>query len=104
MQTQITARHFDASPELRQYAQDQIDKLEQYYDRITDARIVLKEDGTASGAKEAEITINVYSQQLHASDSGSTHEDAIDGCVNRLQRQVKKYKAKLRAKDKDYHR
>ena len=104
MQTQITARHFDASPELRQHAQDQLSKLEQYYDRITDARIILSENGASSGAKEAEVMLNVYSQQLHASDNARTHEEALDGCVRRLQRQIKKYKSRLRSKDKDYHR
>ena len=104
MQTQITARHFEATPELREYANERLKKLERYYDHITDARITLSENGDAAGKKGAEITLNVYNQQLHAADSGSTHEEALDRCVKRLQRQVKRYKAKLRSKDKDYHR
>lgn len=104
MQTQITARHFDADPELRSYAQERLDKLERYYDGITDARIILSVDGDPSADKDAEITLNVYNQQLHVKNSASSHEKAIDQCVRGLQRQVKKYKSKLRRRDKDYQR
>ena len=104
MQTQITARHFDASPELRTYAAERLEKLERYYDGITDARLVLDVASDGAGSKTAEMTVNVYRQQLAASEASSTHEDAIDQCVKTLQRQLKRYKAKLRSKDKDYHR
>lgn len=104
MQTQITARHFDAPAGLQEYAQEQLDKLERYYDGITDAHVVLSKGNGAGSGKEAEITLNVYQQRLYAQDSASTHEGAIDHCVKRLRRQLKKYKAKLRSKDKDYHR
>lgn len=104
MRTQITARHFTASPELRAYAQDRLTRLERYYDGITDARVTLvQSDGTVPD-KSAEVTLNVYRQQLAAQEASSTHEDAIDQCVKNLQRQIKKYKAKLRSTDRHYHR
>ena len=103
-QVQITARHFDASPALREYAENRIAKLERYYDGIVDAHIILSEDGSSGTSKEAEIMLNVYQQRLSASDAAATHEQAIDNCVERLRRQVLKYKAKLRSTDKDAHK
>ena len=104
MQSQITARHFDASPALREYASDRLLKLERYYAGITDAHVVLSEDGDAAADKAAEISLSVYRQRLSAQDTGTTHEEAIDRCMKRLQRQVKKYKAKLKDTNKDVHR
>ena len=104
MQSQITARHFDASPALRQYASDRLQKLERYYSGITDAHIILSDTGTAASGKAAEISLSVYRQYLSAQDTGTTHEEAIDRCVERLRRQVMKYKAKLKSTDKDAHR
>ena len=101
MNTQITARHFQATPELRTYASDRLARLEKYYDGITDARMVLEEDAQQ---KTAEVTLNVYRQQLAARDTGSTYEEAIDRCVRHLRRQIKRYKAKLRSKNKQVHR
>lgn len=104
MQTQITARHFDASPELRTYAAERVERLERYYDGITDVRLVLDVATNGAGDKTAEMTVNVYRRQLAASESGRTHEDAIDRCVRTLRRQLKRYKAKLRSTDRNYHR
>lgn len=104
MQLQITARHFDADDTLKDYASKKLSKLERYYDGITDARIVLAEDGGAGSSRSAEIVVHVYQQTLSANGEGPTHEKAIDQCVDALRRQIKKYKAKLRSKDKDYQK
>ena len=100
MQTRITARHFEAPPALRTYASQRLARLEKFYDGITDARVVLHEQP----AKAAEITLNVYRQQLAAQDAGATHEEAIDRCVERLRKQILRYKARLRSKRHDRHR
>lgn len=101
METQVTARHFDASPDLREYAAKRLAKLERYYDGIVDARVVLSTDGDAT-SKAAEVSVGVYGQRLVADSKASTHEAAIDSCVERLRRQVIKYKGRLRSTDKDY--
>lgn len=102
METQVTARHFDASPALRAYAAKRLAKLERYYDGIVDARVTLGTDGSAAGKKTAEISVGVYGQRLVAEDQAASHETAIDNCVERLRRQVLKYKDRLRSTDKDY--
>ncbi len=103
-QTQITTRHVDVSDRVRQYAEDRTAKLEQFYDGIIDAHVILGEDNSPASNKTAEININVYQKQLSADDSASTHEEAINQCVDHLRRQLEKYKAKLRDKNKDAHR
>lgn len=104
METQFTARHFDASPALQEYATKSLSKLERYYDGIVDAHIVLSSNGAPSADKTAEITVGVYQQRLAANDSASTYEQAIDSCVERLRRQLLRYKRKLKSTDKDYHK
>lgn len=100
MQTQITARHFTASPALRTYAAERLDRLKKYYDGITDAHVILDNEALE---KAAEITLGVYRQRLTAQDTATTHEEAIDGCIEHLRRQLKRYKAKLRRTDQDVH-
>lgn len=102
--TQITARHVDVSNRVRQYAEDRTAKLEKFYDGIIDAHVILGEDNSPAEEKTAEINVSVYQKQLSAEDSASTHEEAINLCVDHLRRQLEKYKAKLRSKDKDAHR
>lgn len=104
MQTQITVRHFDANDQLRTYAAERLAKLKKYYDGITDAHIVLSDESTPSNGKSAEIVLNVYRQTLSARNSATTHEEAIDQCVDRLRRQLARYKDKLKSTDKHYQR
>ncbi len=104
MQTQITVRNFDASDDLRTYATERLSRLKRYYDGITDAHIVMSDDGAPANGKSTEIVLNVYRHTLSARDSAATHEDAIDQCVDRLKRQLIRYKAKLKSTDKDYQR
>jgi putative sigma-54 modulation protein len=103
-QTQITTRHVDVSDRIRQYAEDRTAKLEQFYDGIVSAHVILSKDNSPAEQKTAEINIDVYQKRLSAEDSASTHEEAINLCVDHLRRQLEKYKAKLRDKDKDAHR
>jgi len=104
MQTQITARHFDASLNLKEYASTRLSKLERYYNGITDAHVILTNGTTAPSDKHAEITLGVYRQRLSARRAGSTYEEAIDSCVENLRRQLLRYKAKLRDTSKEAHR
>lgn len=104
MQTQITVRHFDATPQLRDYASQKLGKLERYYDGITDAHVILSDDSSPANGKSVEINLNVFRQTLTARDSADTHEEAVDHCVERLRRQLMRYKAKLKSTDKEFQR
>jgi putative sigma-54 modulation protein len=103
MQIQITARHFTASAKLQEHVQTKLSKLEKFYDGITDARVILSQPG---GPVEfnAEVTLNVYKQALVAESKDSSYELALDGCVERLRRQLKRYKDRLRDTGRDEHR
>lgn len=103
MQTQITARHFDANEQLRTHIDQSLSKLERYYDGIGDVHVVLCEDG-APGAKAAEVKMIVFRQTLSARHSASTYEEAVDRCTSRLKRQLMRYKSKLRSTEKDYQK
>lgn len=94
MQTRITSRRFDATDALKETVQSQVEGLGRYYDGIHDAHVVLEEDG--SSEKRAEVVLQVYRNTLAASDTGPTHEVAVNACVRQLRRQVLRYKDKLR--------
>lgn len=104
MQSQITARHIDLHPDLREHVESQLEKLQRFYDGIINAHVILGESNAPSGDKTAEINIDVYQKRLSADDAAPTHEQAINQCVDHLRRQLKRYKAKLRSTDKDAHR
>lgn len=97
MHTRITARHFAASDGLRAHVAESLGKLERYFDRIHDARVVLNGEAAAP-AKTAEVALALPRQTFTAASSATTHEAALDGCVRQLRRQVTRHKERLRDK------
>jgi putative sigma-54 modulation protein len=104
MRTEITFRHFDSVPALKDHASKRLAKLTRFYDGITDARVVLDVEPIEATRKSVEISLAVYRQTLTAREYAETHEEAINRCVSQLRRQILKYKDKLRSIDKDVHR
>lgn len=104
MPTRITARHTELSDGLRAHIEQSVSKLDRYYDGIHDAHVVLDGQESDNVGKKAEVKVNVYRRTLTAQDAGSTYQDAVNGCVRQLRRQVLRYKGKIRSKDKDSHR
>ncbi|NNE70931.1 MAG: ribosome-associated translation inhibitor RaiA [Rhodothermales bacterium] len=97
MHIQITARHFHASDRLHEYARKKLQRLERFYDGITGIEVILTKEGQPT-TNSVEMNASVHRQQLVAHAEGQTHEEAVDECVDRLKRQVVKYKDKLREK------
>jgi putative sigma-54 modulation protein len=104
MPTRITARHTELSDGLRAHIERSVSKLDRYYDGIHDAHVVLDGHDSDSLGKKAEVKVSVSRRTLTAQDSGLTYQDAVNGCVRQLRRQVLRYKGKIRSTDKDAHK
>lgn len=92
MQLNLTGHHLDITPALRDYVNSKVARLERHFDHVTDVHCVLSVEKLRH---RAEATINVTGGKLFAD---STEEDmyaAIDGMIDKLDRQIKKHKEKL---------
>ncbi|MCG8605239.1 ribosome-associated translation inhibitor RaiA [bacterium] len=93
MRIGFTSRHFKASPRLRTYAEERVNSLKKFYDGIIECDIILDHEKLD---QVAEIGLKVYGQRLVALEKTEDFFKSIDLCVEKLERQLKKYKAKLR--------
>ncbi|MFQ5707400.1 MAG: ribosome hibernation-promoting factor, HPF/YfiA family [bacterium] len=94
MRINFTARHFKASKKLKDYAERKVLRLKKYYDGIIDCEIILDYEKLT---QVAEIAISVYNQRLVAIEKSEDIFKSIDFAVDKLERQIKKYKEKLRS-------
>ncbi|EAR21872.1 ribosome hibernation-promoting factor, HPF/YfiA family [Nitrococcus mobilis] len=97
MQIDITGHHVEITEALRDYVGSKFDKLERHFDNVVDVHVVLTVEKLN---QKAEATLNVSGAKLYA---GALEQDmyaAIDGLIDKLDRQVVKHKEK-RA---DHHR
>lgn len=93
MQITFTARHFKATNRLKTYCEKKVSRLKRYYDGIIECEIILDYEKLD---QIAEIAIKVYGQRLVAIEKSEDIFKSIDSAVNKLERQLKKYKEKLK--------
>ena len=94
MKTTFTARHFEPSSELHAYAEEAVQKLDQFYDRILTCDIILEPVPNDDNPQQAEINLKVPQKLLNAKEQASSYEQAINMVVENITRQLKKYKKK----------
>lgn len=96
MKVSITARHFELNSELRAFVQEELDKLERYFDRIVSANVVLEVERYR---QRSEITIKISGTTLTGTGESNDMYVSIEESVDKLKGQLKKHKGKL----KDHH-
>ena len=99
MDIRIQAIHFDATAQLEAFVQKKVAKLEQFFDGIILAEVTLKvvKPETARN-KEAAIRLSIKNGDCFAEKVNDTFEESIDECVEALEKQLIKFKEKIRAK------
>jgi putative sigma-54 modulation protein len=92
MQLSLTGHHLDITAALRSYVENKIEKLERHFDLVSDVHCILTVEKLRH---KAEATVNVNGGQIYADAIEDDMYAAIDGLVDKLDRQVKKHKEKL---------
>ena len=100
MQTTFTARRFRARPEIKAHALESVQKLDRFYDGIVKADIILSFEGAAKNIKVAEVNLHVHGVLLSAKEKSEDFRKSTDFVVDKISKQLAKYKTKLRTKDK----
>ena len=100
MDTHFTARKFRARADLKTYALDEVKKLDKFYDGIVRADIILSFEKKTQSVKKAEINLHVFGSMLTATEASEEFPKSIDLAIGKLERQLAKYKTKVRMKDK----
>ncbi|HPG06667.1 MAG TPA: ribosome-associated translation inhibitor RaiA [Saprospiraceae bacterium] len=98
MKIQIESVHFDADVKLTDFIQSKLDKLEVFFDRIIDGRVVLRlEQNGQVQDKIAELILRVPGELLVSKANQKSFEAAVDGATESMRRQLIRYKERIRA-------
>jgi putative sigma-54 modulation protein len=93
MQLSVTFRRMEASEALRNYVQDKTSKLTKYIDKPLESQVTLSMERFRH---IADVVINADGIRIAGQEA---HEDmyaAIDLVMDKIERQVKKYREKIR--------
>jgi len=96
MKIMLRAKKLDITPALRDYVEKRVRKIEKYFDEAAiEAQVSLEVE------KErhiVEVTAEVDGILLRAEDETGDMYSSIDGVVDKLERQIRKYKTRLNRK------
>ena len=103
MNLTISGHHLEVTPALRSYVTSKLDRITRHFDQVVDVKVLLSIENQKEkeGRQRAECNIHVKGSDLFAE---SAHEDlyaAVDELVDKLDRQVVRYKDKLQAHHHD---
>ena len=88
----VTGRHIEMTPALKAYAEERIQHLARYSSLPTEASVILTVE---KYRHQAEITFNVNGQSIQAKEETAEMYASIDQAVEKIERQLKKYKDRL---------
>lgn len=97
MQLNLTGHHVEITDALRQYVQKKLERVERHFDKVSNTHVILSVD---SVRHKAEATVNMSGNNIFAEHTESDMYAAIDGLMDKLDRQVTKHKQKV----KDHHK
>lgn len=92
MQIFLTGRNLEVTEALRRYAEDKVGRLQRYLEKITSAHIVLS---VQKYRQIAEVTLRVRDLTIRGEESTVDLYSSIDLVVEKLERQLQRYKGKI---------
>ena len=94
MKIQITARHFQASPQLHASLKESLNRMEKFNDSITGAHVIL--DAQKGGVRRAEIIVKILDKSVCAHSEEDNMYKAIESMLDKVERQLKRENEKLK--------
>jgi putative sigma-54 modulation protein len=102
MQIVISGKNFHLTESLKEHTEKKLSNLKKYFDHILETDVVFHvAEGKDKETKNwVEVTIWANGTTLHAEEHARDLYAAVDMVVDKLERQIKKYKEKLKAKNR----
>ena len=97
MNLQVSGHHLEITPALHDYVTGKLERITRHFDNVIDVNVILSVDKLKH---KAEVTVHLAGKDVYVESVDEDLYAAVDGLVDKLERQVQKYKQKLQ----DHHR
>lgn len=97
MNLMITGQHLEVTPSLREHVKSKLERVIRHFDHIIDIAVVLGVEKPSEKDKRqrAEVNLRLKGNVIHVEHFAEDLYAAIDGLVDKLDRQVLKHKDKM---------
>src|ERR1700722_1920438 len=93
METNITFRNLSATEALKSYAREKVERVHKYLDGVSEAHVVL---AVERHLQHADITVHAGHFFLRGREATNDLYASIDKAMDKIERQLKRYKEKLK--------
>ncbi|NHZ88287.1 ribosome-associated translation inhibitor RaiA [Massilia sp. CCM 8733] len=97
MNLTISGHHLEVTPAIREYVQSKLERVRRHFDQVIDIAVILTVDNLTEKEKrqKAEINLRLSGKTVYVESLSHDLYAAIDTLVDKLDRQVMKYKTKV---------
>ena len=95
MQINITGHHIEVTPALHAFVTEKLQRISRHFDHVISIDVILKVENHHKSA-EGKINAAGTGKALFAQESDEDMYAAIDGLVDKLDRQVRRHKDRIR--------
>jgi putative sigma-54 modulation protein len=90
----VTFRHTQPTDALKLYVEQKIHRMGKYFSRPLDAHVILAVD--SKECQVAEVELHTHGTTIHGKEQHQDLYAAIDLAIDKIQRQIKKQKEKIK--------
>ena len=100
----VSSRHMEVTPAMKSFAEQKAVKLTKYYDRIQEIEVIFDagKEKTTKDKVHVEMIVNAEHRNMFIAhhDEGDAYA-CVDGCVDKLERQLSDHKKMYRNRKHD---
>jgi len=103
MNLTISGHHLELTPAIRDHVHAKLERIRRHFDHVIDVAVILSVDKLTEKEKrqKAEINLRVRGKDIHVESISENLYAAIDTLVDKLDRQVIKYKTQMQDHRRD---
>ena len=91
MNLSVSGHHLEITPAIRGYVNGKLERIRRHFDHVIDAHVILS---VSKIRRKAEVTLRLRGKDIHCECEDADLYAAIDLLIDKLDRQVLRYKDK----------
>ncbi|MBI1943751.1 MAG: ribosome-associated translation inhibitor RaiA [Betaproteobacteria bacterium] len=98
MNLSVSGHHLEVTPAIRSYVSGKLERIRRHFDHVIDAHVILS---VSKIRQKAEVTLHVRGKDIYCECEEADLYAAIDLLIDKLDRQVLRYKDRRNDKPHD---
>jgi putative sigma-54 modulation protein len=94
MNLQLTGRHVEITPAIREYVTAKLERINRHFDHVIDVNVIMTVEKLD---QKIEANVHLSGKDIHVECHQEDMYAAIDGLMDKLDRQIVKHKEKFQA-------